>query len=599
MKIVSQVRIGTRLAFSFALVILLSMVALATALVNARSTTEQMRLMMEKPLAKQQIVADWNVLIYSAIARTSMIAKSSDDTLSTVFSDVIAESVKNGSALQKSLEPLLITDAEKAMYKTIADTRGHYQAGKEAVMKAKKSGDAAAGARAYDEQFAPSAKKYQSEVAAFLAMQRKAMDDIARAIDKTNEDSMRLTIALAVLMVLLSATAAWIISRSITVPMREAVALADKVAAGDLTSTVQVTSNDEIGSLMRALQSMNDGLKTIVSQVKGGTDAIATASRQIAAGNMDLSSRTEQQAGSLEETASAMEELTSTVKQNADNARQANQLAMTASEVAVKGGEVVSQVVDTMGQINTSARKIEDIISVIDGIAFQTNILALNAAVEAARAGEQGRGFAVVASEVRSLAQRSAAAAKEIKTLINDSVDKVTTGTKLVDRAGTTMSDVVVSVKRMTDLMSEITAASQEQSAGIEQVNQAIAQMDEATQQNAALVEEAAAAAASLQDQAAALSGTVGNFKLGDHVAALAVRPSAAVARPVALKSTGGVATRRPAIGTTALRRPQLKQAGAVQGASASVAQRAARPTKALPSSRDMAPTADGDWEEF
>jgi methyl-accepting chemotaxis protein len=296
--------------------------------------------------------------------------------------------------------------------------------------------------------------------------------------------------------------------------LREAVKIAQTVASGDLTSRIKVDSKDETGQLLQALKDMNESLLNIVTQVRSGTDTIATASSQIAAGNMDLSSRTEQQASSLEETASSMEELTSTVKQNADNARQANGLAQSASEVAIKGGSVVSQVVDTMGSINDSSKKIVEIIGVIDGIAFQTNILALNAAVEAARAGEQGRGFAVVAAEVRSLAQRSAAAAKEIKTLIGDSVEKVDIGTKLVDQAGATMDEIVASVKRVTDIMSEIAAASREQTSGIEQVNQAITQMDQATQQNAALVEQAAAAAESLQDQAGQLAHAVSVFKL-------------------------------------------------------------------------------------
>jgi methyl-accepting chemotaxis protein len=268
--------------------------------------------------------------------------------------------------------------------------------------------------------------------------------------------------------------------------------------------------------------------------VRSGTDTIATASSQIAAGNHDLSSRTEEQASSLEETAASMEELTSTVKQNADNARQANQLAVSASSVAVKGGSVVAEVVGTMGAINASSRKIVDIIGVIDGIAFQTNILALNAAVEAARAGEQGRGFAVVAAEVRNLAQRSAAAAKEIKTLIDDSVSKVEEGSNQVAEAGKTMDEIVDSVKRVTDIMAEITAASQEQTSGIEQINQAITQMDQVTQQNAALVEEAAAAASSLQEQAANLSQVVSVFKMDRAQEQVAQHPQRTVARPAA-----------------------------------------------------------------
>ena len=347
------------------------------------------------------------------------------------------------------------------------------------------------------------------------------------------------------------------------------------IGGGDLSRSLDSRRRDEIGVITRAVEAMRDSLVTIVGEVRNGTDTIATASSQIAAGNQDLSSRTEDQARSLEETAASMEELTSTVKQNADNARQANQLAVSASGVAVKGGTVVSQVVDTMGAINTSSRKIVDIIGVIDGIAFQTNILALNAAVEAARAGEQGRGFAVVATEVRNLAQRSAAAAKEIKTLIGDSVDKVEEGIKQVAEAGETMDEIVDSVKRVTDIMAEITAASREQTSGIEQINQAITQMDQVTQQNAALVKEAAAAASSLQEQAGGLSQVVSVFKLDNqqvHHATASQYTAAIKPRP---------APRQPPRAKAALAAPQRKHAVPVGRSAADLA------------------SADGNWKTF
>ena len=371
---------------------------------------------------------------------------------------------------------------------------------------------------------------------------QKALTELVELLESQNREAVAqmheeyqrsIAIALGSVLAALLAGAglAWSITRSIVRPMRQAVMVAQAVAGGDLTSRIEVVSRDETGELMQALKDMNDALRRIVGQVRTGTDAIATASSEIASGNLDLSARTEQQAGSLEDTASSMEEMTSTTKQNADNARQASVLAASASQVAQKGGAVVAQVVDTMGDINTASRKIVDIISVIDGIAFQTNILALNAAVEAARAGEQGRGFAVVASEVRNLAQRSAAAAKEIKVLIGDSVEKVDFGSKLVGQAGSTMNEIVDSVQRVTDIMSEISCASTEQGSGIEQINLAIGQMDTVTQQNAALVEQAAAAAQSLQEQSAKLAQVVSVFQLQETAAPRLAEPRLAAPR--------------------------------------------------------------------
>jgi len=374
------------------------------------------------------------------------------------------------------------------------------------------------------------------------------------------------------------------LTRAISGGVSYAASLTRKVAQGDLSSTINPNTQDEIGQLLQALRDMQGSLAQLVTRVRQGSEGVANASGEIAQGNSDLSARTESQASALEETAASMEQLGSTVKQNADNARQANQLAQTASTVAVKGGEVVTQVVDTMKGINDSARKIHDIISVIDGIAFQTNILALNAAVEAARAGEQGRGFAVVAAEVRSLAGRSAEAAKEIKTLITDSVNRVEQGNALVDQAGSTMHEVVTAIRRVTDIMGEISSASSEQSAGVAQVGEAITQMDQTTQQNAALVEQMAAAASSLKSQSQDLVQTVALFRLaGDRAAPARSSPAApAIAAP---------ATRPPA---AALVRPSRQLTATTPARPAAAV--ATAPT-ARPAGKPAA--ADDEWESF
>ena len=374
---------------------------------------------------------------------------------------------------------------------------------------------------------------YMKRLEEMIEHQSTAMESARANAVATYVSSRNIMFALGLLALASGVGGAWLISRQILGQLGgepEYVAgIAGRIAAGDLAVAIDLPRNDQ-HSLLFAIQAMRDSLADIVRQVRGGADNIVMAATEIASGNQDLSSRTEQQAGSLEETASSMEELTATVKQNSENARQANTMAQSASSIAQQGGAVVANVVTTMAGINDSAKKIVDIISVIDGIAFQTNILALNAAVEAARAGEQGRGFAVVASEVRTLAQRSASAAKEIKVLIDDSVSKVGTGTQLVGEAGETMERIVVAVKSVTDIMGEISMASQEQEAGIAQINHAIAEMDTVTQQNAALVEEAAAAAEAQQDQAQQLSQLVGVFKLEAQQPSQQPRPQAAIA---------------------------------------------------------------------
>ncbi|MYM82748.1 HAMP domain-containing protein [Duganella sp. FT50W] len=419
---------------------------------------------------------------------------------------------------------------------------------------------AAAGAYLLKE-LRPPQTEFFSALAAMADFQQERMRNDGDEAAADGKAAIIFTITLTIFASITAIIIGIMTARSITRPVNRAVVLAEAVAAGDLSQQIEVTSTDEVGKLLQALKNMNGNLRPMVGQVRAGTNEIATASTEIAKGNMDLSSRTEQQASALEETASSMEELTSTVKQNSENARQANQLAQSATEIARKGGAVVADVVTTMGAINTSSNKIVDIIGVIDGIAFQTNILALNAAVEAARAGEQGRGFAVVASEVRNLAQRSAAAAKEIKVLIGDSLDKVKIGNDLVSNAGTTMVQVVSSIERVTDIMNEITAAGREQEAGIEQINQAVTEMDSVTQQNAALVEQAAATAA-LEEQAAQLSKVVGKFKLDDSVAPPA--RSAPVAREAAATKPAALALAaippRPVPGVSIQKEPEWEE---------------------------------------
>jgi methyl-accepting chemotaxis protein len=519
----ANMNIGKRLGAGFTLVLALTVLITVAGIWRMNTIAAATRDMMAVPLAKERLMAEWHTQTFGAVRRTAAIVKSTDASLVEFFKEDAKTTSGRSTELIKQIEPLLTGEQERAVFKHIGELRKAYTDAKDKAVKARADGNAEESARILTQEYMPASKAYEQELAHLVSMQQAQIDTVAREIDQTNSTSTRLMALGALVAVLFGAASSWVLTRGIVRPIREAVHAAETVASGDLTHAIDAHGKDETGALLRALRHMNDSLVGIVSQVRGGTDTIATASREISAGNLDLSSRTEQQASAIEETAATMEELTTTVKQNADNARQANQLAIAASEVASQGGAVVGEVVTTMGAINASASKIADIIGVIDGIAFQTNILALNAAVEAARAGEQGRGFAVVASEVRNLAQRSAAAAKEIKELITASAANVEAGTRLVDQAGNTMEQVVTSIRRVTDIMAEITSASQEQSGGIEQVNQAIGQMDQVTQQNAALVEEAAAAAASMQDQAGKLAEVVSVFRLDrEHQLAVA-----------------------------------------------------------------------------
>ncbi|RYF04353.1 MAG: HAMP domain-containing protein [Oxalobacteraceae bacterium] len=555
MSALENISIGKRLSGGFALVLAMTLAIGGAGVVSLDSVGTATHSAMDVPLAKERMITEWHTQTFGAVRRTAAIVKSADPSLIDFFKEDGAKTSGRSSELIKKIEPLLSNEEEKEQFRKIGELRKSYTAAKDKAIKAKTAGDSTEAARLLDQEFMPTSIAYEASLAKLVEMQHRHIDATAKEIDGAINTSARVIGLLCALALAIGAVCSWLLTRGIVRPIREAVDLAEAVAGGDLTRRIASDARDETGALLRSLRDMNDS----------------------AAGNLDLSNRTEQQASSLESTASSMAHLTDTVRQNADNARQANQLSITASNVASEGGAVVEQVIQTMGSINESSRKIVDIISVIDGIAFQTNILALNAAVEAARAGEQGRGFAVVAGEVRTLAQRSAAAAREIKSLIDDSVGKVDTGAKLVDQAGATMQQVVSSIQRVTDIMAEIASASQAQTGGIEQVNSAIGQMDQATQQNAALVEESAAAAGSLQEQAAKLAQAVDQFKLEYSAPARAAVPAAPAARVPAVRARA----------EPKLARPAPARAPAPAAASAHTA------------GKRVAATAGEDWEEF
>ncbi|TCS38335.1 methyl-accepting chemotaxis protein [Paucimonas lemoignei] len=596
---IANTRVGTRLGVGFALVMVLLAGVTALGIMNMSQVQQRLDKVLTSNNVQSRLAATMRNAVMDRMIGLRNVALVQDATELEQELDRIRSQNQQYLSAEEQLEQMLTSSEADAETKAVLEkVKAAANAAKPLMAKAMELGQA--------RQQAEATRVLMEEVRPVQEQWLAGLDELVRTVDKQSilygfdssanfESARNLMLTLGGIAMLLGVAAAFVITRSLLRQLggepAVAVEIAERIAHGDLNVEIKLKSGDD-SSMLHALRAMRDSLAKLVSQVRAGTDAIASASNEIAAGNMDLSSRTEAQASSLEQTASSVEELTSTVKQNADNARQANTLAQSASEVASQGGVVVSEVVETMGSINDSSKKIVDIISVIDGIAFQTNILALNAAVEAARAGEQGRGFAVVAAEVRSLAQRSAAAAKEIKELIGNSVERVEAGTKLVDQAGVTMQEIVTSIRRVTDIIGEITAASTEQTAGIEQINLAISQMDNATQQNAALVEEAAAAAQSMQSQAGKLAQLVGVFKVNSATVARTLPAQKAGASKAAAPKSAAPAVSAPAV-------PALSKPAAAPSPVATA--RASTPARAPEPLRKAAPPRNGDddWEEF
>ena len=516
MNALKQLRIGHRLGIAFAVVLVLMLVVAAVSVRGIYRVADGLETVYkDRTIPLAQLGELNNLSTRNRLVIVEMLRSPGFDEIKR-RSDELNANLKRGQQLLDGYLASKLTPEERQLAERfVAARKAYIEEGLLPVATALSTGGMSTAQQIYEEKTLPLATTARELSDKLVKLQ---VDEAASEYEHghaTRTTAVATSSVLTGVAVLLGAALAWLITRSITEPVQRAVGFAQAVAGGDLTSRIRADGRDEIAALLAALGQMNDGLVTIVRQVRSGADSILTGAGEIASGNADLSQRTEQQAANLEETAASMEQMNATVRQNADTAQTATQLAESASGVAVRGGEVVQKVIATMGDISTSSRKIADIIGVIDGIAFQTNILALNAAVEAARAGEQGRGFAVVAGEVRALAQRSAQAAREIKALIGASVEKVEAGSQLVGEAGTTMTDIVTQVRRVADLIAEIGSATHEQTTGIGQVSEAVAQLDRVTQQNAALVEEAAAAADSLRSQAQRMNDVVDVFKLG------------------------------------------------------------------------------------
>jgi len=517
MDFFSKLRIGGRLALAFAIVVALTIVSAAFSQLQLAGVRASAAAMTGEQAERTSIAYRWRAAIVINTTGAATLGMTSDAVLAQSLTEKIKVTTAETAELQKRFEALETTPAGKSLLAEFVAMRSKYIDKREAMLKGAADGGTSIAAAIARGQLV---KEFTTVGDQYLGVADKMVkfeQDRAAALGQEIDDSVRHTgivsIACALVSVLASIGLCLLLTRSIVRPVREAQRAADRIAAGDLTGSCRVVGDDETAHLVSSLGRMQEALTRIVREIRGATESIQVASTEVASGNQDLSQRTEQTAGSLQQAASSMEQLTGTVRHSAEAAGQAHGLATTASECAVRGGSVVTQVVQTMDAINASSKKIADIIGVIDGIAFQTNILALNAAVEAARAGEQGRGFAVVASEVRSLAQRSADAAREIKALIGASVEKVENGARLVQDAGSTMDEIVSAVRRVSEVIGEITTASSEQAGGIAQVNQAVNSVDQMTQQNAALVEESAAAAESMREQAGKLAKAVEQFR--------------------------------------------------------------------------------------